>query len=153
MGPGQFLRLPAWAGQAFQGETRRLILSLAAAVPLLAGSAALAKDTLRLGFQNRALQQAADDSAQAAARAVLLRESADAAVQRKLARQGQMLFIAETSVLADGGTTPVAGDLRASGVRVTLEARPSLPLMSLMLGRPATITAESSAPIPALPPS
>ena len=139
------IRLPSWIERACQSETRRLILSLTAAVPLLVGSAALARDTLYIGFQQRALQQTADASALAAAQAVRLHQPAARAVRNtlQLDEQEGILFVA--------GPFPAIGE--DGGIHVTLAVQPSLPLMSMMLGEPATIVAESSAPIAVSPPS
>ena len=71
----------------------------------------------------------------------------ESAVHDSLAGRRHLPLVGEP--LVEANRTP--SDRGA--VRVTLAAQPSLPLMSLMLGAPATIVAESSVPIPAVPPS
>jgi Flp pilus assembly protein TadG len=138
------------------------IVIVAAALPLLIGSAGLASDTIEWTVWKRQLQRAADSGALAGVHALVAGNTVDkgtcpdlsnptyaSPVQYDLQRNNHVLA-GSTSVTAckiENAPSSGAYSTDVNAVRVTLSAQKKLGFSSLFLSTPPTITASATATV------
>ncbi|MFN3945228.1 MAG: pilus assembly protein TadG-related protein [Allosphingosinicella sp.] len=124
-------------------EKGNVALIVAAALPMLLGSAGLAVDTLQLSIAKRQLQRAADSGALAAAYAMSQDADAETAVVRDLTHHATLEITGDPAVDENPAAGRYAGD--PSVVVVRLETVRAAPFMSFFTRTDPLLVAEAAA--------
>lgn len=134
------MRLFKQRSSLLSNQKGNVLMIVAAAMPILVGSAGLAIDTIQLSLLKRHLQRAADSGALAGAYAKVQSKPVSAAVTKALTFN-DAFPLASTPVV----TEPTTGTHSGRSVRVRVAAQRSLPFMSFFTSTAPTISVEATA--------